>query len=543
MKRILFNATQPDELRVAIVKGGDLIYLDVESSWRRQRKGNIYKAVISRIQLNLEACFVDYGAGRHGFLSFRDIHPSYLRVRTINEKVRYKEALHEGMELMVQVERDERGTKGAGLSTYISLAGRYLVLMPNNPKALGVSRKIDVNQRSELREVISKLGLPEGMSLIARTAVLGQSLSELRDDLGYLLKLWGSIKDCARASRAPTLIFQEPSLVIRTIRDYYQSDVEEVLVDHPEYFEQARSFVSEVINDDVSKVKFFDKRIPIFSFFRIEEQIEEINCRVVPLPSGGSLVIDHTEALVAIDVNSARSNKGEDVEIAAFLTNLEAAEEVAKQLKLRDLGGLIVVDFIDMIQEKNQRELENRMREFLRMDRAKVQVSRLSRFGLMEISRQRLQTSFMDSIYCTCRTCNGSGLIRNIESTARHILRRVENEITKQYAPKVQIQLPVDVATFMLNEQRGEIVSVENRLGVEIIVVPNRHIENPTFFIKFLDEMDVKQSYASVLKPEVESNVKVQPVQQKPILEDKEKLKTNDATKMGFWSWIKRKFN
>jgi ribonuclease E len=427
MKRMLFNATQAEELRVAIVDGQKLIDLDIESASKEQRKGNIYKAVITRVEPSLEACFVDYGAERHGFLPFKEIARSSLAGESADaSRGRIQDLLREGQELIVQVEKDERGTKGAALTNYISLAGRYLVLMPNNPRGGGVSRRIEGEERNELRDLLAQLEVPPGMSLIGRTAGIGRSLEELQWDLNYLLQLWQAIDGAARAQSGAFLIYQESSLVIRAIRDYFTPDIGEILIDKPDIYEQARQFMAHVMPNNVNKVKLYTDSVPLFSRFQIEHQIETAYSRVVSLPSGGAIVIDHAEALVAIDVNSAQATKGADIEQTAFNTNLEAADEVARQLRLRDLGGLIVIDFIDMESQKNQREVEERLREALRHDRARVQIGKISRFGLLELSRQRLQPSLGETSYITCPRFGGTGHIRSTESFALHLLRMLQ---------------------------------------------------------------------------------------------------------------------
>src|ERR1700674_5574947 len=432
MKRMLFNATQAEELRVAIVDGQKLIDLDIESAGKEQRKSNIYKGVITRVEPSLEAAFIDYGAERHGFLPFKEIAKQYLQ----NEDGEFSRAkiaslLKEKQELIVQVDKDERGNKGAALTTFISLAGRYLVLMPNNPRGGGVSRRIEGEDRNELRDTINQLDVPNGMSVIARTAGIGRSLEELQWDLNYLMQLWQAIDGAAKMQSGAFLIYQESSLVIRAIRDYFHPDIGELLIDTESIFEQAQQFMSHVMPANVNRVKLYKDDVPLFSRFQIEHQIETAYARQVALPSGGAVVIDHTEALVSIDVNSARATKGHDIEQTAFHTNLEAAEEIARQLRLRDLGGLIVIDFIDMESTKNQREVENRLKEALRYDRARVQLGKISRFGLMELSRQRLRPALSESAYIPCPRCHGIGHIRGTESTALHILRILQEEAMK----------------------------------------------------------------------------------------------------------------
>jgi len=506
MKRMLFNATQAEELRVAIVDGQKLIDLDIESAAKEERKSNIYKAVITRIEPSLEAAFVDYGADRHGFLPFKEISRSYFQPGA-DAKASIKEALKEGQELIVQVEKDERGNKGAALTTYISLAGRYLVLMPNNPRGGGVSRRVEGDERAELRENMDQLDVPQGMSLIARTAAIGRSAEELQWDLNYLLQLWTAIEGAAQSQSGAFLIYQEGSLVIRAIRDYFQPDIGEILIDTDDIYDQATQFMAHVMPGNVARVKRYSDDVPLFSRFQIEHQIESAYSRQVNLPSGGAVVIDHTEALVSIDVNSGRATKGSDIEETAFRTNCEAADEIARQLRLRDLGGLIVIDFIDMESAKNQREVENRLRDALRHDRARVQTGKISRFGLLELSRQRLRPALAETSYITCPRCNGTGHIRSTESSALHIVRILEEEAMKDNTGAVHLQVPVDVATFLLNEKRVDIARIEMRHKVQLIIVPNRHLETPAHEIIRLrhDQLNAEDialaSYQMVQKP------------------------------------------
>ncbi|MFB0825169.1 Rne/Rng family ribonuclease [Chromobacterium violaceum] len=492
MKRMLFNATQAEELRVAIVDGQKLVDLDIETVGKEQRKGNIYKGVITRIEPSLEACFVDYGTERHGFLPFKEVSRSYFQGYD-GGRPRIQDVLREGMEVVVQVEKDERGNKGAALTTYISLAGRYLVLMPNNPRGGGVSRRIEGEERQELKDLLSQLEVPHGMSLIARTAGIGRNLEELQWDLGYLMQLWRAIEGAAGAQSAPFLILQEGSLVIRAIRDYFHPDIGEVLIDTEEIHDQARQFMSHVMPNMLSRVKLYKDHVPLFSRFQIEHQIETAFSRSVQLPSGGAIVIDHTEALVSIDVNSARATKGADIEETAVKTNLEAAEEIARQLRLRDLGGLVVIDFIDMENPKNQRDVENRLRDVLKHDRARVQMGKLSRFGLLELSRQRLQPSLGETSHEPCPRCHGIGFIRGTESSALHILRIIQEEAMKENTGAVHAQVPVDVATFLLNEKRAEIHSIEERLDVDVVLIPNIHLETPHYKIVRVRHDDVAE--------------------------------------------------
>ena len=507
MKRMLFNATQAEELRVAIVDGQKLIDLDIESANKEERKGNIYKATITHIEPSLEAAFVDYGSERYGFLPFKEISRSCYKPGA-DARAGIREALREGQELIVQVEKDERGTKGAALTTYVSLAGRYLVLMPNNPRGGGVSRRIEGEERTELREIMDQIEVPQGMSLIARTAAIGRSAEELRWDLNYLLQLWAAVEGAAQEQSGVFLIYQEGSLVIRTIRDYFQPDIGEILIDTDDIYEQARQFMGHVMPANVNRIKRYNDDVPLFSRFQIEHQIESAYSRQVILPSGGAVVIDHTEALVAIDVNSGRATKGADIEETALRTNLEAAEEIARQLRLRDMGGLIVIDFIDMESTKGQREVENCLREALHYDRARVQTSKISRFGLLELSRQRLRPALAETSYITCPRCTGTGHIRSTESSALHILRILEEEAMKENTGAVHLQAPVDVATFLLNEKRVDIARIELRHKTQLIIVPNRHMETPAHEITRLRHDQLNQddnltaSYQLVQQPD-----------------------------------------
>ncbi|WP_434778658.1 Rne/Rng family ribonuclease [Neisseria sp. Ec49-e6-T10] len=507
MKRMLFNATQAEELRVAIVDGQNLIDLDIETIGKEQRKGNIYKGTITRIEPSLEACFVDYGTDRHGFLPFKEVSRTYFQDYT-GGRAKIQEVLHEGLDVIVQVEKDERGNKGAALTTFVSLAGRYLVLMPNNPRGGGVSRRIEGNERQELKEAMAQLSVPHGMSLIARTAGIGRSVSELDWDFNYLLQLWNAIDAAGKARQAPAFLLKESSLVVRALRDYFQPDIGEILVDTEEVFEDAREFIANVMPANLNKIKLYKDHTPLFSRFQIEHQIESAFSRSVSLPSGGAIVIDHTEALVSVDVNSARSTRGADIEDTAFKTNVEAAEEIARQLRLRDLGGLVVIDFIDMEHQKNQREVEQTLRSALRYDRARVQVDKLSRFGLLELSRQRLRPSLGESSHISCPRCHGTGFIRGIESSALHILRIVQEEAMKEHTAEIHAQVPVEVATFLLNEKRAEIFSMEDRLGVSVVLIPNIHLETPHYNVNRVRADDVDEhaapSYKRVEKPEEE---------------------------------------
>ncbi|MGB6054925.1 MAG: Rne/Rng family ribonuclease, partial [Burkholderiaceae bacterium] len=499
MKRMLFNATQQEELRVAIVDGQKLIDIDIETAGREQRKSNIYKGVITRIEPSLEACFVNYGEERHGFLPFKEVARSYFKEGVDVRNASIKEALREGQEIMVQIEKEERGNKGAALTSFVSLAGRYLVLMPNNPRGGGVSRRVEGEDRQELRETMDKLDLPSGMSVIARTAGIGRNVDELQWDLNYLMQLWRAIEGAGQSAPGAFLIYQESSLVIRAIRDYFQPDIGEILIDTDDIYEQAQQFMTHVMPDMVHRVKRYRDDVPLFSRFQIEHQIETAYSRTVPLPSGGAIVIDHTEALVSVDVNSARATRGSDIETTAFNTNLEAADEVARQLRLRDLGGLIVIDFIDMENSKNQREVETRLKDALHYDRARVQMGKISRFGLMELSRQRLRPSLSEGSHVTCPRCNGTGHIRDTESSALQVLRIIQEEAMKENSAAIHVQAPVDVAAFLLNEKRGEILKIETRHRVTVVLIPNKHLETPHYKMERikLDDSRLEEPQAS----------------------------------------------
>ena len=503
MKRILFNATQPEESRVAIVDGQKLINLDIETAGKEQRKGNIYKGVVTKVEPSLEACFVDYGTGKSGFLPCKEIHRSYFR-NPVRGRVKIQEIVKEGDELLVQVDKDARGNKGATLTTYISLAGRYLVLMPNNPKAGGVSRRIEGEERQELKELVSQLHIPRGMSVIVRTAGIGRSLQELKWDLDYQLKLWEGVLEASQQPQVKPLILQESALIIRAIRDYYQPNIGEILVDHPEAYQKIHQFISCVLPDSIDKVKLYEEATPLFTRFQIENQIDSVYARQVSLPSGGEIVIDHSEALVSIDVNSAKSTRGADVEETAFKTNLEAAEEICRQIRLRDIGGLIIIDFIDMESPRHQREVESAMRDYLKEDRARVQTTRLSKFGLMEMSRQRLQMSLGESTHMICPRCSGTGVIRSVQSSSLHILRIIHEKAMKENTGEVRAQLPIEVATFLLNEKREQLFHLEDSVNVPIIIIPNKYLEVPHFHVERVraeDVTDELSSYRMVEKP------------------------------------------
>jgi ribonuclease E len=503
MKRILINATQPEELRVAMVDGQRLYNLDIEIPSREQKKANVYKAVITRIEPSLEAAFVNYGAERHGFLPFKEISRTYFDPKAVDDKGRpiIKNAIKEGQEIVVQVEKEERGNKGAALTTFISLAGRYMVLMPNNPRAGGVSRRIEGEDRQLLREAMDHLETPEGMGLIVRTAGVGRTAEELQWDLDYLKTLWAAIEQAAVSRPAPFLIYQESNVIIRALRDHFRSDIGEIIIDDKAVFQQANDFMQQVMPHNIQRLKIYEDSVPLFNRYQVESQIESAFQREVSLPSGGSIVIDHTEALISIDINSARATKGSDIEETALNTNLEAADEVARQLRLRDLGGLVVIDFIDMQPSKHQREVENRLRDAVKTDRARVQLGRISRFGLLEMSRQRLRPSLGESSQIVCPRCTGHGTIRSIESLALGILRLIEEEALKEKTGRVIAQVPVEVASFLLNEKREEITGIETRNRLEVTIVPNLNLETPHFEVVRLrqndtpDEIEGKSSY------------------------------------------------
>src|SRR5690554_5046951 len=507
MKRMLINATQPEELRVALVDGQWLYDLDIENRNREQKKANIYKGRITRVEPSLEAAFVEYGAERHGFLPLKEISREYFSKSSGDgdNRVKIKDVVKEGTEVIVQIDKEERGNKGAALTTFVSLAGRYLVLMPNNPRAGGISRRIDGEDRAELREALSHIDIPSGMGVIIRTAGVGRSAEELQWDLNYLLQLWESIDKGAQGSKAPTFLFQESNVIIRAIRDYLRQDVGEVIVDSKESFDLAAGFISQVMPNFGSRVKLYTDDIPLFNRYQIEGQIETAFQREVKLPSGGSIVIDVTEALVSIDINSSRATKGGDIEETATQTNLEAADEIARQLRLRDIGGLVVIDFIDMQSSRNQREVENRIRDALAMDRARVQIGRISRFGLLEMSRQRLRPSLGEVHAKVCPRCNGQGTIRGTRSLALSILRLVEEEAQKERSAEIRAIAPTSVATYLLNEKRKTIFSIEQRNNTRVVVVPNAEMTTPHFEVQRLrddDEGTLETSYKIVASDE-----------------------------------------
>src|SRR6516225_4078346 len=512
MKRMLINATQAEERRLAIVDGQKLLDYEIEIEGREQRKGNIYKAVVTRVEPSLEACFVDYGEDRHGFLPFKEISKQYFAEGVSASQARIQDVIKEGQELVVQVEKEERGNKGAALTTFVSLAGRYLVLMPNNPRGGGVSRRIEGDDRAELKEAMDQLEYPKGMSIIARTAGIGRSAPELQWDLNYLLKLWAAIDGAAKGGKGAFLIYQESSLVIRAIRDYFNHDIGDILIDTDDIYDQAQQFMAHVMPEHAGKVKRYRDDAALFSRFQIEHQIESAYARTVQLPSGGAIVIDHTEALVSVDVNSARAIKGGDIEETATRTNLEAADEVARQMRLRDLGGLIVIDFIDMESAKSQREVEQRLKDALRQDRARVQFASISKFGLLEMSRQRLRPALSEGNHITCPRCNGTGHIRDTESSALQILRMVQEESMKENTAAVHVQVPVEVTSFLLNEKRTEITKIELKQRTTVLLVPNKHLETPNYRLERMRHDDprlenLQASYTMIEEPDDEVGI------------------------------------
>ena len=493
MKRMLINATQREELRVAIVDGQSLYDLDIEIPSKEQKKANIYKGRITRVEASLEACFVEYGGDRHGFLPLKEISRQYFAPGVDHNKAGIRELLKEGQEVVVQVEKEERGNKGAALTTFISLAGRYMVLMPNNPRAGGVSRRIEGEDRANLKEVMDELKCPDDMGLIIRTAGMGRDAEELQWDLDYLLQLWKAISEAAQSRPAPFLIYQESKLIIRALRDYLRNDIGEILIDHEDLYNDARDFVQQVMPNNLRKLKLYKDTTPLFSRFQIETQIENAFERQVRLPSGGSIVIDQTEALTAIDINSAKATKGGDIEETAFNTNREAAVEIARQLRIRDMGGLIVIDFIDMDSPKHQREVEETLKEALKLDRARVQLGRISRFGLMEMSRQRLRPSLGESTQIVCPRCDGHGRIRGVESLSLSALRLVEEHAMKENTGQVLVQAPPAVANFLLNEKRRNLSEIEQRHDVAVIVVADEKLQTPQLEIQRIRAADVAE--------------------------------------------------
>ncbi len=502
MKRILINATQAEELRVAMVNGQRLYDLDIEVPSREQKKANIYKGKITRIEPSLEAAFVNYGAERHGFLPFKEISKIYFsdNANDDNGKVSIKDAVKVDQEIIVQIEKEERGNKGAALTSFISLAGRFLVAMPQNPRAGGVSRRIEGEDRDQLKKVLNELAMPEGMGVIVRTAGVGRSVEEMQWDLDYLNQVWTAIEKAAEDRSAPFLIYQESDIVVRALRDHYKNDVGEVLIDSERAYRQAYDFMSMVMPNSLNKLKKFDDKLPLFNRFQIENQIESAFSREVTLPSGGAIVIDHTEALTSIDINSARATKGSDIEETAKNTNLEAADEIARQLRIRDLGGLIVIDFIDMMQNKNQREVETRLRNAVHDDRARVQIGRISRFGLLEMSRQRLRPSLGESSQIVCPRCSGQGTIRDVESLSLAVLRLLEEESLKDNTGKILAKIPVECATYLLNEKRDKVEGIELRRKVHLVIIPDPNLETPHFHLERVKDNDTHRHESNYKK-------------------------------------------
>jgi len=525
MKRMLINATQQEEMRVALVDGQRLYDLDIESPGHEQKKANIYKGKITRIEPSLEAAFVDYGADRHGFLPLKEIARTYFpQGYTFHGRPNIRDVIKEGQEVIVQVDKEERGQKGAALTTFISVAGSYLVLMPNNPRAGGISRRIEGDERTELKEALSRLELPKGMGLIVRTAGVGKSFEELNYDLKALLVHWDAIKQAADSAKAPFLIHQESNVIFRAIRDYLRRDIGEILIDKPRVFEEAKAHIERFRPDFMSRVKLYQGDTPLFTHYQIESQIESAFQREVRLPSGGSIVIDPTEALTSIDINSSKATKGGDIEETALNTNLEAADEIARQLRLRDLGGLIVIDFIDMTPPRHQREVENRLKDAARPDRARVQIGKISRFGLLEMSRQRLRPSLGEASQGPCPRCSGQGTIRSNESIALSILRLIEEEAIKDNTAQVNAQVPVAVAAYLLNEQRRSVHRIEKHHKCDVVIIPNQHMETPHYEVMRLrkDETLETVSYEQVVAPEPEafemSKSPSAPVREEPML-------------------------
>nr|WP_300308752.1 ribonuclease E [Halomonas sp.] len=530
MKRMLINATQPEELRVALVDGQRLYDLDIESGAREQKKANIYRGKITRVEPSLEAAFVDFGAERHGFLPLKEVAREYF-LKDPSGRPSIKEVLKEGQEVIVQVDKEERGNKGAALTTFISLAGRFLVLMPNNPRAGGISRRIEGEERSQLKEAMGQLTVPDKMGLIVRTAGIGRSPEELQWDLDYLVQVWESITEEAGKRSAPFLIYRESNVIIRAMRDYLRQDIGEVLIDSPEVHQEALGFIRQVMPSYQQKIKLYADEVPLFSRFQIESQIETAYEREVKLPSGGSIVIDHTEALVSIDINSARATRGSDIEETALQTNLEAADEIARQLRLRDIGGLVVIDFIDMGPSRNQREVENRARDALKLDRARVQIGRISRFGLMEMSRQRLRPSLGETSGVVCPRCDGQGTIRDVRSLSLSIMRLIEEEAMKERSAQIRAILPVPVATYLLNEKRAVLADIERRQGVRLVVLPNPEMDTPHYDVQRLrddhvDEEGTAQASSFELSMETEVGKEPEATFGKPIQRTEAAVKT-----------------
>lgn len=510
MEKMLINATQTEEVRVALINNNHLYDLDIECPSEVKKKGNIYKAVVTRREPSLDAVFVEYGSKRQGFLPLKEIAAEYLNPNAQaqgDEKAPITSLIREGQELLIQVDKEERGNKGAALTTYITLAGCYLVLMPNSPRAGGISRRIEGDDRDELKETLNSLNLEEDMGLIIRTAGVGKSQDELQADLDMLLNQWKAIQNATQSQLAPCLIHQEGDVIIRSIRDNLRKSIGEIIIDDQESYVKARQYIEQIKPEFLPHLKLYNSNVPLFNLYQIESQIETAYQRQVPLPSGGALVIDRTEALVSIDINSAKATGGADIESTALNTNLEAADEIARQLRLRDLGGLVVIDFIDMSHSKHQRDVENRLKEALRADRARIQVGRISRFGLLEMSRQRLRLSLGESAQDTCPHCEGRGTVRNIQSNALSIVRLIEEEALKEKTAEIHVQLPVEMATFIINEKRDFILKIEKRHNVHVIIVANPYIQSPNYKISRLKEDNVgknkRPSYAMIQPPEI----------------------------------------
>ena len=522
MKRMLVNATQDEELRVALVDGQRIYDLAIELASREQKKANIYKGRITRVEASLEACFVDYGSERHGFLPLKEISKEYFKEGSNASSRNIRDLVSEGQEIIVQVEKEERGNKGAALTTFISLAGRFLVLMPNNARAGGVSRRIEGEDRDQLREALDSVQLPEGMGAIVRTAGVGRSAEELQWDVSNMQAVWQAIQEAATRS-APFLIYQESKPVIRALRDYLGDDVGEVLVDSPSVFAEGQDYMQRFMPNSLRKLKLYEDEVPLFTRYQIENQIESAHAHALTLPSGGSIVIDQTEALVAIDINSARATRGSDIESTATNTNLEAADEIARQLRLRDIGGLIVIDFIDMESTKNQRAVEDRLRDAVKQDRARIQIGRISRFGLLELSRQRLRPSIAEATHHNCPRCHGQGKIRSVESLALTLLRLIGEEARKDRTAKVIAQLPVDVATYLINEKRAALQEFESKTKTEVILIPNKYMETPAYEIRRVREDEVLQpeytgtSYKMAQQPTVDVDALANRTEHKPV--------------------------
>ena len=542
MKRMLFNATQSEEIRVAIINDSTIEDLDYERSTREQRKSNIYKGTITRVEPSLEAAFVDYGVNRHGFLPFKEIAKEFYSKKSRKKNLSISDVINEGQEVIVQVSKEERGNKGAALTTFLSLAGRYIVLMSNSPESGGISRRIEGDERTNFKEVLSQLKVKKGMSVIGRTAGIGASVEEIQWDLDYLTQLSEAIQGASVQQAAPFLIYQESNLVIRAIRDYFNTDIEEILIDNQDIYDQASQFMNHVMPDYADRIQLYEDSTALLSKFKIENQIESAFLREVQLPSGGVIVIDHTEALVSIDVNSSRSTKGRDIENTAFNTNIEAAREVAKQLRLRDIGGLIVVDFIDMENPKHQREVEDCFRDALKHDKARIQTGRISRFGLMELSRQRLRPSIGETSNGECPKCNGTGRIRDFQSSALHIIRMIQEQSNKKQGQKISVQVPVDVATFLLNEKREIIIQAESDGNNKIFSIANKYFDVPQYKITSSDLGNKKElSYQEIDIPDIETfedsdveiNEKQTPVV-KGVIPEKRSKKTKNKSLFGF---------